>query len=160
MRALCRLHSESRGAPRLNLLSLLCDEVQIWGDFSMLRQLAVAALAVAAVFAMTDSSFASVKGRSYRVEASDGTNAGVFFDKNGTDMTVHVPGADIKGKYTEAGDAISVVNGSHVGLDYLGSFVGVQIEIKLGNIVLVPSQMQGFGIGTTGIYTFKALAKN
>jgi len=52
------------------------------------------------------------------------------------------------------------VNGSHVGLDYLGSFVGVQIEIKLGNIVLVPSQMQGFGIGTTGIYTFKALAKN
>lgn len=160
MRALCRLHSESRGAPRLKSLSTLCYEVQFWGNFSMLRQLAVAGLAVVAVFAMTDNSFASVKGRSYRVETSDGVNAGIFFDNNGTNMTVHVPGADIKGTYTEAGDTISVVNGSHVGLDYLGSFVGLQVEIKLGNIVLVPSQMQGIGFGTTGIYTFKALAKN
>lgn len=123
----------------------------------MLRSLSVAGLAVLAVFAVADNSFAGVAGRSYKIDVSDGTKAAVAFDINGTDLLVHVPGADVGGTYTEtpAGGLFSVVIGSSFNKDYLGFFVATQWEIPL----LSPSKLSGFGLGSTGYYTFKGAVK-
>lgn len=123
----------------------------------MMRQLSVVGLTLVALFAATNNSFAGVAGRSYKIDVEDGTKAGIAFDINGTDMLVHVPGADVEGSYTETppGGLFSVVIGTSVSRDYLGFFVATQFEIP----ILVPSRLQGFGLGSTGFYQFKGAVK-
>ena len=121
----------------------------------MMRKMAVTGLMFAFVFAVAGNSFAGATGKSYKIDVSDGTKAAVAFDVNGTDMLVPTPGADVKGKYTELppNGAISIVIGRSFSQDYLGFFVATQVQL------LKPSTLTGYGIGTTGFYTFKGLQK-
>lgn len=123
----------------------------------MLRQLSVVGLTLVALFAATNDSFAGVAGRSYKIDVDNGVKAGIAFHANGTDLLVHVPGADVEGSYTETppGGLASVVIGTSFSREYLGFFVATQFEIPL----LVPSRLTGFGLGSTGFYQFKGAVK-
>lgn len=121
----------------------------------MNRNLAVAGLMLAFVLATAGNSFAGATGNSYKIDVSDGTKAAVYFDVNGTTLHVHVPGADVEGRYAELppNGAISIVIGNSFSSQYLGFFVATQ------SAVLAPSTLTGWGLGSTGFYTFKGAVK-
>ncbi len=125
------------------------------GDLRMMRNVAVSGFVCALVLAAASNSYAAAAGNSYKIDVSDGTKAAVAFDGMTNAMLVHVPGADVAGTYREVGGNISIVIGTSVSKTYLGAFVALQV----GFGKVIPSTLTGFGLGTTGVYTFTGAVK-
>lgn len=125
----------------------------------MMRKLSMVAVAFAAMFLVSSESFAGVRGKSFKVDVSDGTKAAAAFNAIGVGMLVHVPGADVEGTYIEIGNGLlfpSFVFGASISGEYVG-FLFARCSDPLG---ANNATMTGSGFGTTGVYTFKGAEKN
>ncbi len=124
----------------------------------MNRKLAVIGLVFAAMLVVTNQSFAGARGKSFKIDVSDGTKAAVAFNAVGAGMLVHVPGSDVNGTYIEIGAGAvipSLVIGVSVSSDYVGFFVA-----RCTDPLAAAATMTGNGIGSTGAYSFKGAEKN
>lgn len=123
----------------------------------MIRKFAMVGLAFVAMFLLADESFAGARGKSFKIDVSDGTKAAIAFNATGLGMTVHVPGADVPGTFIEIGDGTvipSLVIGSSISSQYIGFFVA-----RCSDPANAAATLTGNGLGTTGPYTFKGAEK-
>ncbi len=133
----------------------------------MLRNLSLMAMVCMVVCAMTSTSEARARGRSFKVTSTDGTDAGIAFGLVAA-VTVHTPDGDVHGAFTETPAAaplaliVSNVKGAGFDNGYAGSFNGTVIDLNFGlpGNRIGPVIIFGTGIGTTGPYAFYGTAKN
>ncbi len=131
----------------------------------MLRNLTMAALMGMVVCAMTSTSEAAgANNRSFKVEASEGTDAGIAFGPKFLtlgNVLVHTPEGDFNGRYSELGP---IVQGPSLIAAFANDngFTGVFFAIAVDNTPNTPATatISGFVIGTTGVATFVGQAKN
>lgn len=125
----------------------------------MLRNLTLVGMVCLGLSVMSGTSeAASPSGKSFKVEGSEGTKAGIAFSTGFTlrPVQVHTPEGDFNGRFIDFFGlfvtAFAVDNG------YVGGFTAVVGDPQPG----VPGTMtiQGTLVGSTGIFTFQGTAKN
>ncbi len=132
----------------------------------MLRNLGLMALVSVVVCSMASISEAGAAGRSFKVESSDGTKAGVAFLNpllvlagGPGKVVVHTPDGDVNGVYNEpAALFVTTVTAGAFDNGYIGTFNAIVLDfqpLKPGTALIF-----GVGVGSTGVYTFSGTAKN
>jgi hypothetical protein len=127
----------------------------------MLRSLTIVALMGLFVGALQSTSEAGASLRSFKVEASDGTDAGIAFNAILLgDVRVHTPEGDFNGTFVEIplGATFSFVFAFANDNGYVGSFSAFVTDLT----PLVPgtATINGTLLGSTGLFTFEGRAKN
>jgi hypothetical protein len=129
----------------------------------MLRTLAVAVLGLFVFGATAATSEAGARGRSFKVEATDGTDAGIAFDGAFIlpGMVVHTPDGDFNGNYVEIGGGF-LIPSPVIGFASDNGYVGIFLATVVDRTPLRPgtATINGTLIGTTGVFGFRGLARN